>query len=72
VTEQEKLDEALGTISRYLRLFGLDNHLGYRTPQTLRLSAQGAETIAELLRTMTDHAQKRVNDERAYNQKWSA
>jgi hypothetical protein len=72
VTEKEKLDEALDTISRYLRAFGLDTHLGHRTPQTLRLSAKGAETIAELLRRFGEGAMARVRAEREWHEKWGA
>jgi len=72
VTEQEKLDEALDTISHYLRAFGLDTHLGHRTPQTLRLSAEGAEKIAELLRRFRDGALARLQVEREWNAKWGA
>jgi hypothetical protein len=72
VTEQEKLDEALDTISHFLRAFGLDTYLGHRTPQTLRLSAQGAETIAELLRRFGEGAMARVRAEREWYEKWGA
>ena len=72
MTEQEKLDEALDTISRYLRAFGLDTHLGHRTPQTLRLSAEGAERIAELLRRFGEGAMARVRAEREWHEKWGA
>ncbi|NDE68959.1 MAG: hypothetical protein EB057_02665 [Microbacteriaceae bacterium] len=72
MTEQEKLDEALDTISHYLRAFGLDTHLGHRTPQTLRLSAEGAEKIAELLRRFRDGALARLQVEREWNAKWGA
>ena len=69
MTEQEKLDEALDTISHFLRAFGLDTHLGHRTPQTLRLSAEGAEKIAELLRRFGDGAMARVQAERDWHEK---
>ena len=70
--EKEKLDEALGTISHFLRAFGLDTHLGYRTTETLRLSAEGAEKIAELLRRFGDGAMARVRAERDWHEKWGA
>ena len=69
MTEQEKLDEALHTIDLYLRAFGLDTHLGHRTPQALRLSADGAEKIAELLRRFGDGAMARVRAEREWHEK---
>ena len=69
MTEQEKLDEALDTISHFLRAFGLDTHLGHRTPQTLRLSAEGAETIAELLHRFGEGAMARVQAERDWHEK---
>jgi hypothetical protein len=57
VTEAEKLDRALRRINRALNDWGVDNYLGYRTEQTLRLSADGAtnlERLLDLLDLMTD------------------
>ena len=54
VTEAEKLDRALRRINRALNDWGLDNYLGYRTEQTLRLSADGATNLERLLDLMTD------------------
>lgn len=72
VTEQEKLDEALRTIHLCLRAVGLDTHLGHRTPQTLRLSAEGAEKIAEMLRRIADNTRAKVRAEREWHEKWGA
>jgi hypothetical protein len=54
VTEQEKLDEALSQLDTALRLWGVDNWLGYRTEQTLKLSVSGACNLVELVDKMTD------------------
>jgi len=54
VYEAEKLDRALHGLDFALRLWGVDNHLGYRTEQTLRLSAQGAENLVALVDRLTD------------------
>jgi hypothetical protein len=54
VTEQEKLDEALRQLDKALRLWGIDNHLGYRTAQTLKLSASGACNLVALVEKLTD------------------
>ena len=54
VTEAEKLDRALRRINRALNDWGVDNCLGYRTEQTLRLSADGATNLERLLDLMTD------------------
>lgn len=54
VTESEKLDRALRRIHLALNRWGVDNHLGYRTEQTLRLSADGATNLERLVDLMTD------------------
>lgn len=47
--EKQKLDNALAKLDIELRLWGIDNHLGFRTEQTLRLSAGGAENLVALV-----------------------
>ena len=54
VTEAEKLDRAVRRINRALNEWGVDNWLGYRTEQTLRLSADGATNLERLIDLMTD------------------
>jgi len=54
MTEAQKLDTALRQLDTALRLWGIDNYLGYRTEQTLRLSAQGAENLVALVDRLTD------------------
>lgn len=47
--EKQKLDKAHAELVTLLRLWGIDDHLGHRTEQTLRLSATGAENIVALI-----------------------
>ena len=54
MTEQEKLDEALHKLDEALRLWGIDNYLGYRTEQTLKMSASGAQNLVQLVETLSD------------------
>lgn len=54
MTENEKLTGELRRLDFALRLWGVNNHLGYRTEQTLRLSAQGAENLVALVDRLTD------------------
>ena len=54
MTEAQKLDTALRQLDTALRLWGIDSHLGHRTEQTLRLSAQGAENLVALVDRLTD------------------
>ena len=54
MTEAQKLDTALRQLDTALRLWGIDNYLGYRTEQTLRLSADGATNLVALVDRLTD------------------
>jgi hypothetical protein len=54
VDEKEKLDEALSQLDTALRLWGVDNWLGYRTYGHMKLSANGACNLVELVDKMTD------------------
>lgn len=47
--EKQKLDNALAKLDSELKLWGIDSHLGFRTEQTLRLSASGAENLVALV-----------------------
>lgn len=47
--EKQKLDNALAKLDSELKLWGIDTYLGFRTEQTLRLSAGGAENLVSLV-----------------------
>ena len=47
--EKQKLDNALAKLDSELKLWGIENYLGFRTEQTLRLSASGAENLVALV-----------------------
>jgi hypothetical protein len=51
-TEQQYLDSALLRLDESLLLWGIDNHLGYRTPEVMRLSVSGATNLVALVNTM--------------------
>jgi hypothetical protein len=50
--QQKKLDYALAELDRNLIEWGIDNYLGYRTPEVLRLSVSGATNLVELVNTL--------------------
>jgi hypothetical protein len=52
-TQEQQLDYALGIIQNTLTEWGLDDWLGYRTPQVMRLSAGGAIQLVDLINTLT-------------------
>jgi len=52
-TQEQQLDCALGIIQSKLTEWGLDDWLGYRTPETLRLSVDGAINLLDLVNTLT-------------------
>jgi len=52
-TQEQQLDYALGIIQGKLTEWGLDNWLGHRTPETLRLSVGGAINLLDLINTLT-------------------
>jgi hypothetical protein len=52
-TQEQQLDYALGIIQNKLTEWGLDDWLGYRTPETLRLSVDGATNVLDLVNTLT-------------------
>lgn len=49
MTSAQELDRALAKLDSELKLWGMDSHLGFRTEQTLRLSASGAENLVALV-----------------------
>lgn len=52
-TQEQQLDYALGIIQNKLTEWGLDDWLGHRTPETLRLSVGGAINLLDLVNTLT-------------------
>ena len=52
-TQEQQLDYALGVIQNKLTEWGLDDWLGHRTPETLRLSVNGAINLLDLINTLT-------------------
>jgi len=50
--QQKKLDYALAELDRNLIEWGVDNWLGYRTAEVLRLSVSGATNLVELVNTL--------------------
>jgi hypothetical protein len=52
-TQEQQLDYALGIIQNKLTEWGLDDWLGHRTPETLRLSVDGAINLLDLVNTLT-------------------
>lgn len=51
-TQQQYLDNALQQLDENLLLWGIDNHLGYRTAEVLKLSVAGATNLVELVNTL--------------------
>lgn len=49
----QQLDSALVLIKSTMTEWGIDNYLGYRTDQTLRLSVDGATNLYDLINTLT-------------------
>ena len=52
-TQEQQLDYALGIIQNKLTEWGLDNWLGFRTAETMRLSVDGATNVLDLINTLT-------------------
>jgi hypothetical protein len=51
-SQEEKLDYALKQLDDNLLLWGIDNWLGYRTSETMRLSVAGATNLVALVNTL--------------------
>ena len=52
-TQEQQLDYALGIIQNKLTEWGLDDWLGFRTPEVMRLSVDGAINLLDLINTLT-------------------
>ena len=52
-TQEQQLDYALEIIQGRLTEWGLDDWLGYRTPEVMRLSVGGAINLLDLVNTLT-------------------
>jgi hypothetical protein len=57
-TQQQYLDSALQKLDENLLLWGIDNHLGYRTPEVLRLSVAGATNLVALVNTLNSEIRR--------------
>ena len=57
------LDNALAVIENELTAWGIDNYLGYRTPdhKIIRLSVSGATNIAELINKLNGEIERLTN-----------
>ena len=51
-TQEQKLDYALEQLDNNLLQWGLDNWLGYRTAETMKLSVSGATNLVALVNTL--------------------
>lgn len=52
-TQEQYLDSALARIQQEMRTWGIDDWLGYRTPEVMRLSVDGATNVFDLINTLT-------------------
>ena len=52
-TQEQQLDTALTCIQSVMVEWGLDEWLGFRTPEVMRLSANGANNLLDLVNTLT-------------------
>lgn len=51
-TQEQYLDSALQQLDENLLLWGIDNWLGHRTPETMKLSVAGATNLVTLVNTL--------------------
>lgn len=51
-SQEEKLDYALKQLDKNLLLWGIDNWLGYRESETIKLSVAGATNLVALVNTL--------------------
>lgn len=51
-TQEEYLNEALKQLDTNLLLWGIDNWLGHRTAETMKLSVSGATNLVTLVNTL--------------------
>ena len=54
ISQEMQLDYALKELDQNLTEWGIDNYLGYRTSETLRLSVSGATNLVELVNTLNN------------------
>ena len=52
-TQEQQLDSALSRIQSAMVEWGLDDWLGHRTPEVMRLSVGGAINLLDLVTTLT-------------------
>ena len=52
-TQEQQLDHALACIQHTMVEWGLDEWLGFRTPEVMRLSVNGAINLLDLVNTLT-------------------
>jgi hypothetical protein len=52
-TQEQQLDTALARIQSVMVEWGLDDWLGHRTPEVMRLSVGGAINLLDLVNTLT-------------------
>lgn len=52
-TQEQQLDSALSRIQSAMVEWGLDDWLGHRTPEVMRLSVGGAINLLDLVNTLT-------------------
>ena len=52
-TQEQQLDTTLARIQSAMVEWGLDDWLGYRTPEVMRLSVGGAINLLDLVNTLT-------------------
>ena len=51
-SQETQLDYALKQLDNNLVLWGIDNWLGYRTSETIKLSVKGATNLLDLVNTL--------------------
>jgi hypothetical protein len=52
LSQETQLDYALKQLDNNLVLWGIDNWLGYRTSETIKLSVKGATNLLDLVNTL--------------------
>lgn len=57
-TQEQYLDSALQQLDENLLLWGIDNWLGHRTPETMKLSVAGATNLVALVNTLNREIDK--------------
>ena len=57
-TQEQYLDSALKQLDKNLLLWGIDNWLGHRTPETMKLSVAGATNLVALVNTLNSEIRR--------------